>query len=96
MKKVIFNLEQLDTVDVKDINDYSNIGIEWGNGVRSIVIKKEKGVFVGMSADSILNSWGSASKREYVERANKQKGEIFIFDTLRELYRWLSEAEVGC
>lgn len=89
MKKVIFK-KRTEEVYLSDLNDDSIIGIQWKTGVKTFVVNSNDG-FVGCGKLSTLGSWEKDSKKEYVKTAIEQKPEIFVFETEKELFKWLSE-----
>ena len=88
MKKVVFESET--TINFKEVNNDSIVGIHWKYGNRSLVIKTKE-YYTGISDDDISECWGKPSKREYIEMAVSTGGTVFVFESLSEAFRWMGE-----
>ena len=55
MKKVVFESET--TINFKEVNNNSIVGIHWKYGNRSLVIKTKE-YYTGISDDDISECWG--------------------------------------
>jgi hypothetical protein len=92
MKKVILEEKKSD-VYLSDLNEGSNIGIHWSSGEKGFILhSREKGFY----------SYGSISKFDLEDKVfeptikkyiNNNKGitEVFVFDTAKDLFKWMSE-----
>ena len=66
MKKVVFEPET--TINFKEVNNDSIVGIQWIPGNRSLIVKTMSG-YIGMGNDDISECWVKPSKIEYIEKA---------------------------
>ena len=90
MKKVVSEPET--TINFKEVNNDSIVGIHWKYGNRSLVIKTEEG-YTGISDDDISECWVKPSKMEYIKTAEEIDADIFIFDSHSEAFTWLGEVD---
>ena len=90
MKKVVFEPET--TINFKEVNNNSIVGIQWAYGIRSLVIKTEEG-YIGISDDDISECWVKPSKMEYIEKAVSAGGTVFVFESRSEAFRWLGKVD---
>lgn len=90
MKKVVFEPET--TINLKEVNNDSIVGIQWKYGNRSLVIKTENG-YTGISDDDISKNWLKPNKLELIETAKEIDADIFVFDSHSEAFRWLGEVD---
>lgn len=90
MKKVIF--EDVKNFYFKLIDDNSIVGILI-DGKKSFILETKDG-FSGIKQDSLSlkHSWSRNTVSEYVSELNKNNSvDFFVFDSIKELYKWLSE-----
>jgi len=97
MKKIVSNQEN--TVLIDNINDDDIVGIKWGFSLtKSIIINTNEG-FVGIGNDedelTTTGCWSRSTKKEYVKsalaQANEGVNQAFIFNSVSELFKWMSE-----
>lgn len=91
MNKV--TLEDRKELTLSDLNNDSIVGIKFFAG-KNYIIQERSGNFISLSANenSISEStFSELSLVEYVKRLKKQDPEVFVFDTMKELHKWLSE-----
>lgn len=93
MKKVIISKENSSFIDVNSVTNEDIVGMEWRSGHRSLIIELEFNSYVGLSKDTIIDSWSKPSKKEYILEANRQEAQAFVFDNYSDAYKWLSESE---
>lgn len=95
MRKIVLKQEETQLID--SIMDRDNIGILWEDGTKSMVLETEQGYCAidNQYNPCILSVWYEESTKKYVKRAlaqgNNTNSQAFIFDTVAELYKWMSE-----
>lgn len=93
MKKVILGTEN--TISIKNINNNSVIGIQWGNGSKGLISYGEKGFFSSsIDKEFSQGDWHySNSIRNYIRQCLKIDGEagIYSFKTYREFFNWIDK-----
>ena len=78
------------------ITDDSIVGVQWRTGDKSYIIRQSNHTYVGIGGeqgeeDKIEESyWTCDSKREYAEEALEQNAKVFVFETYKELYKWMA------
>lgn len=92
MKKVISDAN-LDIVKIEDISNDDIVGIQWLSGVRTMVIKRKENDYIGTSDNDIEDSWSQKSVKDYVMKTKIRGAEAYIFSSVKELFRWMSESE---
>ena len=93
MKKVLVQ-DASNVIDLSQVTNDSIVGIKWRTERKGFVVKlkNESFVSIGNSDLNADDSWSETSVKQYIKRAfERQEGEAFVFDTLKELYRWLAE-----
>ena len=95
MKKVVV-VDKVREIIIEDIKDDHIIGILWSSGNKDFLIQSDDKEYCAISVkDGICsNTIKEKSKKELLKRflsKNVLSLEIFVFDTERELYKWLSE-----
>ena len=93
MKKVLVQ-DASNVIDLSQVTNDSIVGIKWRTKRKNFIVKlkNESFVSIGGSDLDVANSWSEQSVKQYIKRAFEgQEAEAFVFDTLKELYRWLSE-----
>jgi len=92
MKQVQFqNTEKF--VDYQSIENNSHVGVLWGAGSKTMVVKGYDEQFRGLGNESsnLTSAWGAESKQEYARKANDQTGvKVFTFESHKELLTWFS------
>ncbi len=100
MKKVILKKDELKTIAIDEITNSSIVGVYWSNESKAVVLPcgedVRRYVYKGFSLgglDSERNRFSKASKKDYAENAiNTGLGsQVFVFDTVQELGKWLAE-----
>ena len=95
MKRIIIKDEE--TVTLNNISDGSIVGVQWEDGSKGMIVNTPEGFcsITNRSRPNILNVWYTKTAREYVERSSKQgnntNSKAFVFDTVTELYEWMSK-----
>ncbi len=92
MKKVVKESEI--TVTLSDIHDNSVIGIYSVNTGKGLVSKNHNGFFEHIRTRSISANQSPEpynSKYELVEVYLRLGKDIYVFDSVKELYKWLAE-----
>jgi len=95
MRKIVLKQEETQFID--SIMDRDNVGILWEDGTKSMVLKTEQGYCAidNRCNPCTLSVWYEESIQKYIKRALAQGGntnsQAFIFDTVSELYKWMSE-----
>ena len=87
MKKVILEEKKIE-VYLNDLTSSSIVGLESSSGNRFALCKTNAGYeYVGEA------NFLSAGKCSYLnlENALKSKGDLFVFETTKELFKWMSE-----
>jgi hypothetical protein len=93
MKQVQFKALQ-EFVNYEEIVDNSHVGVLWGGGGKTMVVKGYDEQFRGLSneSSSLASAWGAESKQEYAKKANNQtKVKVFTFESHKELLTWFAE-----
>lgn len=95
MKKIIDKVPS-EFARLDDINNKSIVGILWADGAKSFVIRVRDTSFVSVGAGltnfDVSNCWGEPSVKEYILSAtNGQRATAFLFESDKELYKWMSE-----
>lgn len=94
MKQIVSKV-QTEVVHINEISDHSNIGIQWGDGSKAMVVRTLKGLVSinNTQSPNTLNTWEADSAKEYIERVERQTGNViaFKFDTVKELYTWMGK-----
>lgn len=93
MKKVVFEPET--TINFKEVNNDSIVGIQWMYGNRSLIVKTMLG-YIGIDDDDISECWVKPSKIEYIKTAVSTGGTVFVFKNHSEVFRWLGKADDIC
>ena len=90
MKKVIERQSE-GVIYLDQITDKHIVGISFPDGEKVMVIQNEIG-FIGISTKdkNLIDCVKRNSKIEYINRYNEEK-EVFVFDSMKEIYKWLSE-----
>ena len=94
MKKVVVN--KTIEVSIEEVKDDHIIGVLWSTGSKNFLIQSDYKEYCTTSVkDGICsNTIKEKSKKELLKRflsKNVLSLEIFVFDTEKELYKWLSE-----
>ena len=94
MKKVVVN--KTIEVSIEEIKNDHIIGVLWSTGSKNFLIQSDYKEYCTTSVkDGICsNTIKEKSKKELLKRflsKNVLSLEIFVFDTEKELYKWLSE-----
>ena len=94
MKKVVVN--KTIEVSIEEVKDDYIIGVLWSSGSKNFLIQSDYKEYCTTSVkDGICsNTIKEKSKKELLKRLlsrNVLSLEIFVFDTEKELYKWLSE-----
>ena len=92
MKKVVKESEI--TVTLSDIHNNSVIGIYSVSTGKGLVSKNHNGYFEYIRTNSISANQSPEpfnSKYGLVEYYLKQGKDIYVFDSVKELYKWLAE-----
>ena len=93
MKQVQFKASQ-EFVNYEEITDNSHVGVLWGAGNKTVVVKGYDEQFRGLGNEtsSLTSAWGAESKQEYAKKANDQpKVKVFTFESRKELLTWFAE-----
>jgi len=95
MKRIIVGSEEV--VSLYNISNTSIVGIQWQDGTKGMIIDTKDG-FCSVSnrcRPNTHNVWYADSVQEYIERSlkqgNNQNSKAFVFETVLELYKWMSE-----
>ena len=94
MKKVVVN--KVREMSIEEIKNDHIIGVLWSTGRKDFLIQSDDKEYCTTSVkDGICNNTiREMSKKELLKRLlskNVFSLEIFVFDTEKELYKWLSE-----
>ena len=94
MKKVAVN--KTIEISIEEIKDDHIIGILWSTGRKNFLIQLDYREYCATTINSGIcdNTIREKSKKELLKRflsKNVLSLEIFVFDTEKELYKWLSE-----
>lgn len=92
MKQIV---NAVNTVEFKDINNNSFVGIDFSDDHKVMVIRVEKDRFVGLSNHgycNLLDSWDSTTMQGYITKAMRQGGHVraYAFFDMKELLTWLT------
>ena len=92
MKQIV---NTVDTVDFKDINNSSFVGIDWGHDHKAMVIRVEQDKFMSLSKHnycSLLDCWDAISMQTYITSAIRQGDHVkaYAFYDMKELLTWLT------
>ena len=92
MKKVIFEQDE-QVISLNDITDEMIVGVFWKRGNKSFLIKDYNGNTVGIELNTLttFSHWSKPSHREYVKNTGFDAKSIFVFDSPKELAKWLAE-----
>ena len=94
MKKVVVN--KVREISIEEIKNDHIIGVLWSSGSKNFLIQSDDKEYCTTSVkDGICSrTIKEKSKKELLKRflsKNVLSLEIFVFDTEKELYKWLSE-----
>lgn len=94
MKKVVVN--KVREISIEEIKNDHIIGVLWSSGSKNFLIQSDDKEYCATSVkDGICsNTIKEKSKKELLKKflsKNVLSLEIFVFDTEKELYKWLSE-----
>ena len=95
MKRIIIKDEE--TVALNNISDASIVGVQWQDGSKGMIVSTPEGFcsVTNRCRPNTWNVWYAKTAREYVERSSKQgnntNSKAFVFDTVTELYEWMSK-----
>jgi len=94
MKKVVVN--KVREISIEEIKDDHIIGVLWSSGSKNFLIQSDDKEYCTTTVNNGIysNTIKEKSKKELLKRflsKNVLSLEIFIFDTEKELYKWLSE-----
>ena len=94
MKKVVVN--KVREISIEEIKNDHIIGILWSSGSKNFLIQSDYKEYCTTSVKDAIcsNTIKEKSKKELLKRLlskNVLSLEIFVFDTEKELYKWLSE-----
>lgn len=95
MKRIIH--VDAEVVSLYNITNTSIVGIQWESGDKCFIIDTPEG-FCSVSnrcRPNTWNVWYAKTVQEYIERSLKQgnntNSKAFVFETVSELYEWLSK-----
>jgi len=86
-------LEDKKELRLSDLNDNSIVGIKFYAG-KNYIIQERSGEFISLNVNENSISGSTFSEPtllDYVKRIKKQDPEIYVFDTMKELFKWMSE-----
>ena len=94
MKKVVVN--KVREISIEEIKDDHIIGVLWSSGSKNFLIQSDDKEYCTTTVNNGIysNTIKEKSKKELLKRflsKNVLSLEIFVFDTEKELYKWLSE-----
>ena len=94
MKKVVVN--KVREISIEEIKDDHIIGVLWSSGSKNFLIQSDDKEYCTTTVNNGIysNTIKEKSKKELLKRflsENVLSLEIFVFDTEKELYKWLSE-----
>jgi len=95
MKRIVIKDEE--TVTLNNISDGSIVGVQWEDGSKGMIVNTPEGFcsVTNRGRPNTWNVWYTKTAREYVERSSKQgnntNSKAFVFDTVTELYEWMSK-----
>ena len=95
MKRIVIKDDE--TVALNNINDALIVGVQWEDGSKGMIVSTPEGFcsVTNKSRPNLWNVWYAKTVREYVERTSKQgnnrNSKAFVFDTVAELYEWMSK-----
>ena len=91
MKKVIIEQNE-QVISVEGIKDDMIIGILWLNDEKSFLIKDDEYRTVGVELNRLTTfyNWVAKDHKDYIKKACNFK-DIFVFDSPKELAKWLAE-----
>ena len=94
MKRVVVN--KVREISIEEIKNDHIIGVLWSSGSKNFIIQSDYKEYCTTSVkDGICNNTvRESSKQNLIDRLNSKNVltlEIFVFDTEKELYKWLSE-----
>ena len=94
MKKVVVN--KVREISIEEIKNDHIIGVLWSSGSKNFLIQSDDKEYCTTTINSGIcsNTIKENSKKELLKRLlskNVLSLEIFVFDTEKELYKWLSE-----
>ena len=94
MKKVVVN--KVREISIEEIKNDHIIGILWSSGSKNFLIQSDDKEYCTTTVNNGIysNTIKEKSKKELLKRflsKNVLSLEIFVFDTEKELYKWLSE-----
>ena len=94
MKKVVVN--KVREISIEEVKNDHIIGILWSTGSKNFLIQSDDKEYCVTTVNNGIwsNTIKEKSKKELLKRflsKNVLSLEIFVFDTEKELYKWLSE-----
>ena len=94
MKKVVVN--KVREISIEEIKNDHIIGVLWSSGSKNFLIQSNDKEYCTTTVNDGIysNTIKEKSKKELLKRflsKNVLSLEIFVFDTEKELYKWLSE-----
>lgn len=92
MKKLNLNPEPIKTIiNISELKKNSIVGIQWEEN-KAIVMKNSKGYFAITNNQIDLTSCFFEPKiKDYLKRASKDIKEVYVFDSVKECLKWMSE-----
>lgn len=89
MRKVILDEFEKEKVYVKDLNDDNIVGILWDDKQKTTYFELD-GRYIEICNEYKKSIVMSKSIQEYIKGACSIS-EVYVFDTIKELFKWMSE-----
>jgi len=94
MKKVIIEKNE-QVIRLEDVTDDMIIGVIWGGGKKSFLIKNEnkRTIAINLEDRKTLNLFEAKTQNDYIQKTKKNSNakSFFVFDSPKELAQWLAE-----
>jgi len=96
MRRVILKQRESE-INFEDLTNKSFVGIQWEDGKKCMIIDTKEG-YCSIADDHYPNTWNvwyAPTVKEYVKRSlnqgNNTKSQAFVFEDVKELFKWMSE-----
>lgn len=93
MKKVILK-EKIEEVYLSDLNEDSVVGVQWIDDVKSSFVYnkcQEEYTQIANDRSNTISMNGKKTIKEYIEYIGTKHIKVYLFETQKELFKWLSE-----
>lgn len=88
-------VNEVNTIDFKDITDNSFVGIDWSGSHKAMVVRVQPDKFMALSNYgycNMINCWDTPTMQEYITKATSQGDHVkaYAFHDMKELLTWLT------